>query len=571
MSGVSRRSGEVADGQAAAGSAAAGVAVGRVAAGDAAGVAAEDAAGATAADEATGFLAAWRWWSGPASLALLLALLYQDPFVGDWDGLDYTVNSVQGHPSTMALGRSLFIFINHALYRAAHALFHLPPAQAYLLFKYAVIAQSPLVVMACWQLARDLTRSVSAATIAALLIALSPAFVIYSGQVMTEIPSLLWLSLALIAYLRGVRQRKLGFMLLGAALLGAGVNLRETIGFYAPWLVIAPFACGWRLGRREILNIALCCVVFLVLALGGFSFWFLTDIGGYRAGWMGWRESMRQETARHPVALRNMLPLMVYFFLVAPMVFVALPVAAWKEWRRRGWMSPVLALAVVGLCANLLLFFNYSTTINWRYLLTGLPALAPLVADYFMRSQIVKLGNQRRALWSAVAGVALVALVMGLLLKPSRDKFVEKHALTAAYLARLEGVPTDGVMLAGGQTIAVTYWRGLGMGSWEAIGTGGGWPGSRLVPLIEDYLREGRRVFLDTDPGLWSPCGWQLEETRAISNLAARFRFRRFSETIYEVRPATDEAATDAPALHDLLPERRPAALKKCAASQALN
>jgi hypothetical protein len=517
-----------------------------------------------------GFFKAWRWWLGPALLALLLALLYQDPFIGDWDALDYTVNSVHGHPSTMALGRTLFIFINHALYRIAHALFNLQPTEAYLLFKYAVIAQSPLVVIACWQLARDLTRSLRAATIAALLVALSPAFVIYSGQVMTEIPSLLWLSLALIVHLRGVRQHKLWLMLVGAMLLGAGVNFRETIGFYAPWLVLAPFICGWRVGRRELLGIALCCLVFLLFAFGGFAFWFATDIGGYRSGWYGWRESMRQETARHPVMLRNLFPLLIYFFLVAPMVLVALPVAAWKEWQRRG-LSTLLALALLGLVANLLLFFNYSTTINWRYLLTGLPALVPLAADYFINSQTIRLGNPRYAFWSAVAGVMLVALMLGLVLKPSRAKFAEKHALTRSYLSRLEGVPPDAVLMAGGQVVAVTYGRGLGLGQWEAIGTGGGWPGARLVPLIEDYLRRGRRVFLDTDTALWSPCGWQLEETRAVASLAAHFRFRRFSDSIYELKLKDDPAALDAPALENLLPENRPADRQKCAGQQALN
>ncbi len=522
------------------------------------------------AHAAPGFRAAWRWWLPPALLTLALALLYQDPFVGDWDALDYTVNSVQGYPSTMALGRTLFIFTNHALYRLAHALFNLQPAQAYLLFKYAVIAQSVLVVVACWQLARDMTRSIEAATVAALLVALSPAFVIYSGQVMTEIPSLLWLSVALIVHVRGVRAEKLWLMLLGAALLGAGVNLRETVGFYAPWLVVAPFVCGWKLNRRTLVYIALSSLIFLIFALGGFAFWFITDIGGYRAGWAGWRESMRQETARHPVALRNVLPLMVYFFMVAPLALIALPAAAFKEWRRHRF-SALLALALVGFCANLLLFFNYSTTINWRYLLTGLPAIVPLVADYFIRSETNRLGDARRAFWSACVWLVVVAVVFGLVLKPSRDKFVEKHALTRDYLARLETLPTDSVLLAGGQTIAVNYWRSLGLGQWEAIGTGGGWPGDDLVPVIENYLRRGRRVLLDTDPGLWSPCGWQLEETRAIAALSERFRFRRFSGSIYEIRPLDDATALDTPNLQNLLPEHRPADLKKCAGQQTLN
>ena len=36
-------------------------------------------------------------------------------------------------------------------------------------------------------------------------------------------------------------------------------------------------------------------------------------------------------------------------------------------------------LAATGLFADLLLFLNYSTAVNWRYFLTGLPAIAPSV------------------------------------------------------------------------------------------------------------------------------------------------------------------------------------------------
>src|SRR5215471_551105 len=45
----------------------------------------------------------WRWWLGPAAASLILALIFVDPFIGDWDGLDYTVLAVHGRPSSMAL------------------------------------------------------------------------------------------------------------------------------------------------------------------------------------------------------------------------------------------------------------------------------------------------------------------------------------------------------------------------------------------------------------------------------------------------------------------------------------
>jgi Dolichyl-phosphate-mannose-protein mannosyltransferase len=509
------------------------------------------------------FWAAWRWWIAPALLALALAFIFVDPFIGDWDALDYTLASLQGRPSSMALGRSLFIFTNHAAWRVGNSLFGLSIENAYLLFKYMVVFQSPLAVMACWTLARDLSRSRHTATIAALLIVTSPFFVIYSGQVMTEIPSLLLLALALLAYLRGIRKECLWLMLLGAAILGAGVNMRETVAFYAPWLIAAPLACGYGWSRREVARVTVSVLVFLVVAFAPFAFWFWSDFEGYRAAWYGWRESMRVEAARHPFSASNMLAFTVYFFLASPLVCVALAIAAFKEWRTHEF-SPLLAAACAGLCATLLLLLNYSTTINWRYFLTGLPALAPLVAAYFMREQTLKTGSTRRAFLNVIAGVALIACVLGFYLKPSRDKFTAQHAAGLDYRERLAFVPEDAVVIPGSQSIAVTYWRGIGAGRWDVIGVGSGWPSGELAARIEKHLTENRRVVIDADPRFWSPCGWQATETRELAGLASRFRFRRISDHLYEVRPGTDNTARDEANLKSLLPENRSDEVQRC-------
>ncbi|HEX5600927.1 MAG TPA: hypothetical protein VFX63_00200, partial [Pyrinomonadaceae bacterium] len=135
------------------------------------------------------FWRAWRWWLPPAVVGLALVLYFVDPFIGDWDGMDYTILSVAGYPSSMALGRNLFIFSNHYLYQVAHTLFNVQPDQAYLIFKYVVVAQVPLAVIACWVLARDISGSLYTATMAAILIVFSPVFVLYGGQVMTDVPS----------------------------------------------------------------------------------------------------------------------------------------------------------------------------------------------------------------------------------------------------------------------------------------------------------------------------------------------------------------------------------------------
>jgi hypothetical protein len=509
------------------------------------------------------FWSAWTWWLTPALTSLGLVLFYLDPFIGDWDGLEYTMYSVWGYPSSMALGRNLFIFANHLLWLIAHGVFSVGPEQAYLIFKYAVVLQVPLAVIACWILARDFTGSPHAATIAALFVSFSPVFVIYGGQVMTDVPSVLFVAVALIVHYRGLKKRNFSLVLLGAALFGLGVNLRETVGFYAPWLLLAPFICGWPLKKREVTWVAISFGVFLLLAGGWFAYWYLTD-PHYRFVWAGWRESMREESSRHPVALINLKPYLMYFLISAPLVFLTIPFAPLREWKRR-WLSPLLLLWLVGLLANLLLFFNYSTTVNWRYFLTGLPALSPLAADYLMHNLTQRYGNVGFAFRCILGVILVIALAFGIYMKPISREFVAKRAMTKDYRFQLEKLPRDAVMISGAQTIAVKYWAGIGLGEWAAIGTGGGWLGDKLVPTIEDHLKQGDRVFLDTDSRWWSPCGWQRDEIPTIVGLENRFGFRRTTETIYELRPKGEESARDVPNLQRLLPENRPEDIKRCA------
>jgi hypothetical protein len=476
--------------------------------------------------------------------------------------MDYTMLSIEGYPSSMALGRNLFIFSNHFLFVVARDLFHVQPENAYLIFKYAVVAQAPLAIIACWILARDISGSLYTATIAALLVTFSPVFVLYGGQVMTDVPSVLVLATALVVHLRGVKQRKLWLILLGAGLLGLGVNLRETIGFFAPWLLLAPFVFGWKFERRDVLYILASGVLFAVLAFGWFGYWFITD-PHYRWVWHGWRESMRDESARHPVSAGNLLPYFLYYFISAPLVFLTILFAPVLEWRKRG-MTPLLALWLAGFCANLLLFFNYSTTVNWRYFLTGLPAIVPLGGFWFLRLAERRFGNVHRAFVACTGLIVLMAVVLFIYMRPISFEFIERRAMSREYKHRLEQVPPDAVMISGAQTIAVHYWAAIGDGDWKAIGTGGGWPGERLFSVVENYFNEGRRVFIDTDPRWWLPCGWQRDEIPVIVRLEDHFGFRRVTETIYELRPRGDSSATDKPDLKKLLPENRPEDTKKC-------
>ena len=357
--------------------------------------------------------------------------------------------------------------------------------------------------------------------------------VIYGGQVMTDVPSVLFTATALLIHLRGLNQRRVGLILAGAVVLGLGVNLRETVAFYLPWLVIAPFVAGFKFNRRTIGIVGLSLAVFFICAFGPFAIWFAAS-PSYRADWYVWLYSTQAEAARHPIAVANLRPFLIYFFLASPLIFMALPFAVWKEWRERG-LTLSLTAALAGLSATAMLFLNYSTTINWRYFLTGLPALAPLAGDYFLRTQTKRFGTEGRGFVSAIIGIALVAFFMGVLIQPKSNEYFNRLAQARTYDSQLRLMPRDAVVIAGAQTVAVQYWRGIGLGEWDWIGVGAGWPQGQLESKIDEHLKAGRRVF--STPIRAGGCrvrgalaksrNWRRSNRTFISNKSRR-RFTRF-------------------------------------------
>jgi len=296
-------------------------------------------------------------------------------------------------------------------------------------------------------------------------------------------------------------------------------------------------------------------------------------VNGYQGKWWGWVESTKMESALHPVALENFRPLLRWFFIASPLSLVLLAPAMFREWRARG-LSPLFVMGAVGLFANLSLISHYSTVINGRYLLTGLPALVPVVSDFLVRvldpgklsgffngrAEAAGDGGARgRGFVPALVVVAAVGLWIGWRIYPEAWPTIQYHATWKEYRARLDEIPRENsVVIAGGQTVAVNFWRGVGAGRWDLIGTGGGWPGdARLVPVIREHLKQGRRVFLDADPRQWATDGWQASETRAVAALGRHFRFRRVNGRLYELRPPDDPTAGDDPDLESLLPENR--------------
>ena len=79
----------------------------------------------------------------------------------------------------------------------------------------------------------------------------------------------------------------------------------------------------------------------------------------------------------------------------------------------------------MGLLADLLLFFNYSTAVNWRYFLTGLPAIAPLSANFLIaKADTGALRSPRFAFAICVGALLALAVIFSLLIRPASKQFI---------------------------------------------------------------------------------------------------------------------------------------------------
>src|SRR5215475_10937564 len=112
-------------------------------------------------------------------------------------------------------------------------------------------------------------------------------------------------------------------------------------------------------------------------------------------------------------------------------------------------MSLLLLLWAIAAFADVLLFFNYSTAVNWRYFLTGLPGLAPLAASWWLAVSKGWLGSLRRAMVACLVTIGVLSVAFGIIVRPVSREFILRRALSREYKERLAQVPTDAVMISG--------------------------------------------------------------------------------------------------------------------------
>ncbi len=425
------------------------------------------------------------WW---------LAWKYQDEFISDWDGFDYTAYAVRGWPSTLGLGRSLFLGYNRLLWEIAHYWFNTPPEHAYLVLRYGVIAQSGPATLGVYALSKELTASKLAALFGALLVAASPFYIIYSGRAMSEIPAFLLLSWSLWWMIKSLRLGQTNRFLIAAYLVGLSANLREFALFYFPFITLAARVYGrsWRLGLT-----AIALAVFGALA--GMIFWTIFKPELYWSEVIKWYALSVKERQVHPVSSDNFQFLADFAYNCSSAIALITPLALIWLWSRKR-LRALFLYGCFGLLANLVLLANHDLPVNPRYLLTGLLGLAAVCG--WCLAELTKCYR----VWAAPLLIGLIALSKGTYNQMAKDLYDQQWNARAAknYVSRVDKLPWHAAFIVGARTPLVNFYYWVGARPyWKTISPGSGWPDDKLDKAIDDLLAAGRAVYVDFDPELW--------------------------------------------------------------------
>ena len=466
-------------------------------------------------------------WLPLACISWWLAWKYQDEFISDWDGFDYTAYTVEHLPSALGLGRALFLAYNYALWEIAHRWLGVQPEEAYLVLRYGVIAQSGPAIIGIYALCKELTADRLSATFGALIVAASPYYIIYSGRAMSEIPAFLMLGWSLWWMLRCLRRERVIGFLIAASLVGLSANIREFALFFFPFIPMAASIYGQK---RRVGFAALALAV--VGAFAGMIFWLWFDTGNYVRAVTNWYRLSLQERRIYPITISNLRFFAEYAFNSSCAVAIIAPLSLVWLWAKRN-LRALLWFGACGLLADLALLANHDLPVNPRYLLTGLIGLA--AACGWCLAELIKC--QRG--WAAPLLIGLMALSKGSYNHTARQLYDQQWSARAAksYIAKIENLPWNSGFIAGSRTPLIHFMAGVGARPyWRAIAAGAPWPDDKLDEAIDDFLYAGRVVYVDFDPELWQAGAREKSrEAAGLEMIKRKYRLEHIRDSFYRI------------------------------------
>jgi hypothetical protein len=466
--------------------------------------------------------------SGNVALFLVACFIYyagKAPFIGQWDSFDYLKQTVTHRLSDLAFGRPVFIGYNVVLWEISKHLFRLAPSQVEGVVMTGIILAGAVGVLVFRKLARELLPS-PASEAATLALMLSPMYVVYAGSVMTEVPMLtVAMAAAVVLWVSAGRHSTAG-PLAGGLLIGLATGIREqaiTLAGACLWILWVRLPdLSSRLRAWVLFGVSTGVAVALpIVAL----YWH--DPAGFWGRTQTWTNAIPMGQVHF---LKNLEASSLFALAVCPGAWLALVGAGFVRGyralcrgRRRGRKIESQLPAVNATCERTsrivhpvwgilsglilpmaVLWRDADVQMHPRYLLILLPAA--LLASASLYSRVFD------SLRGAVGWAVLQILVFGaavIVLEPLRQIQYEKKEFAELVKAK---VPDDALLIPGGLSPVLDYYRGIGIRpNWRILWSGWGWNPATAGAAIRESWARGEPVYLCD-----APYGWLMFEDERL-------------------------------------------------------
>jgi hypothetical protein len=436
------------------------------------------------------------------------------PFLGQWDSFDYLKQIVSHQLSALGIGRPVFLGYNILLWESLRKIFHLHSLHLEFVAMAGTILLGVLGVLLFRRLAgRILSGPV--ASMAALALAVSPVYAIYSGFIMTEVPMLVaLLAAALLLWKPGDRPAPWRDIA-GGIFFGLAVGIREqalTLGAAYLWILFARGESNLSRLRSGLRFGFTAAVVILVPAVG----MYLYDPAGFVERTRTWLHAIPMGSVQFR---SNMEASLLFTFVICPGAWLAVAGAGIRRvfMRKRpdsieqDAPAPAIPHPIWGvLCCLVLpiaiLWRDADVQMHPRYALIVLPASVILCASLYRRWFPRKRGLPAWAVVQVlIFGVALAAF------SPYRQ--IQTGKMEFAKLMR-ESIPGSALMIAGNYSPILDYYRGIGVRpEWQIVWSGWDWNANAIEARVAESWNNHIPVYWSTDPPGWSYFERELLET----------------------------------------------------------
>jgi hypothetical protein len=439
------------------------------------------------------------------AIAFYFYLAGSAPFLGQWDSFDYLKQIVSHQLSALGIGRPVYVAYNILLWEASRRVFHLQPLQVEMVAMWTTILLGALGVLFFLRLALRMLPS-PAGKMAALALAVSPVYAIYSGYIMTEVPMLVALFAAALLLWKSSERHPLLTDVAAGILFGFAVGIREqalTLGAAFLWIIFSRRKEMAHRLRSTLLFGAASAIVILSPAVA----FYLYDPAGFIERIKTWLRAIPLGS----IQFRNNLEASLLFaFLASPGSWLAVAGAgiyrffrkqntnlAVNESQTDAIPHPIWGIVCCLVLPLVVLWRDADVQMHPRYALIALPASVILCTMLFRRWVP---SGRGLAVW-AIVQVAVFGLSLAVF-SPYRQTQIKK--MEFARQVR-ESIPGEGLLIAGNYSPVFDYYRGIGVRpDWQILWAGWDWDRHFVEAEIYDAWSSGVPVYLSTDARGWS-------------------------------------------------------------------